>query len=63
MNSRSGERELVNITADELALVIAYRQCCPEHQKGIRWFANASSSNCTTHTPQNLVVIAPKVRV
>ena len=43
---------LHRLSAEELALVLAYRNCCPEHRSGIRWFAAASFSRCDeVHDP------------
>jgi hypothetical protein len=43
---------LHRLSAEELALVLAYRNCCSEHRSGIRWFASASFSRCDeVHTP------------
>ncbi len=59
MQPQSETPTLVNVSADELAMLIAYRKCCPAHKHGAKWFLNASASNCVCHNP-NLVVLASR---
>ena len=48
------QTQLYSLSPDELALLLAYRECCEEHRKGLFWFARASSSRCTDHLPANV---------
>lgn len=48
--------ELVRVSPEELALILAYRSCCVAHRQGLRWFANASKSNCSDHSPSLTVL-------
>jgi hypothetical protein len=64
MNNREEEApELVKVSPEELALLLAYRSCCVEHRQGLRWFANASKSNCSQHSPTLAVLQVKKVSV
>lgn len=62
-NPQNEEPLLVNVTRDELDLLVAHRKCCSTHQKGMRWFANASASGCDCCTPNNLVVLVDPSRI
>jgi len=63
MTQASALPGLVKLSDEELQLVRAFRSCCHHHRQGLLWFANASASNCSTHSTHNLVVIAPKVTI
>ena len=50
---------MVRLTLEELNLVVAYRQCCAEHQETLRWLAKTAVKSCQNHTPQNVIVLHP----
>lgn len=50
---------MVRLTIEELNLVVAYRQCCHDHQATLRWLADTAVKSCEKHTPQNVIVLHP----